>query len=408
MNRPRVSRRPLARVGGITLTLLAMVVAGPTSEAAANEETDPVAVADRITVRIAARLRDGRIALGTGFLVAPGLLATNQHNVMDAEVIGVFVNGPDGPLRASAEVVAEDRDVDLAVLRIPDLGLGQGGVIAATVPGKGEDVFALGFPAIADGGRLDPDEAAFAESSLTGGVVSRETTMAWGADGRDLTVIQHTAELAPGNSGGALFDACGRVVGVNTALLGGGGERAISLALTSETLLRVLQLASVDVRATRAACVPTGESHAASGAGVSGLMLWAVAGLGAATAAGLAVIAYRRPSALPGVLPASVGGLSLVGSGVDAFVARARLARGDGVVIGRDPNCAVVIDQPGVSRRHAVLHLQEGRLRLTDLGSTNGTWIDGRRIPPRRSVGLREAARLRLGRVDLRLRPRRR
>lgn len=49
-------------------------------------------------------------------------------------------------------------------------------------------------------------------------------------------------------------------------------------------------------------------------------------------------------------------------------------------VLGRALDVDVVLDDPGVSRRHAEVHLIDGRARVIDLGSTNGTFVDGERI----------------------------
>jgi S-DNA-T family DNA segregation ATPase FtsK/SpoIIIE len=51
-------------------------------------------------------------------------------------------------------------------------------------------------------------------------------------------------------------------------------------------------------------------------------------------------------------------------------------------IIGRDAEADAPIDDPDVSRRHAALAVTSGGIRLTDLGSTNGTALDGRRIDP--------------------------
>lgn len=47
------------------------------------------------------------------------------------------------------------------------------------------------------------------------------------------------------------------------------------------------------------------------------------------------------------------------------------------VTIGRDPKCEVFLNDRTVSRRHAHLSLQNGRAFIEDLGSLNGTWVDG-------------------------------
>ncbi len=48
--------------------------------------------------------------------------------------------------------------------------------------------------------------------------------------------------------------------------------------------------------------------------------------------------------------------------------------------VGRDPRCAIVLDDPTVSARHARLEYRDGVWRVTDLGSTNGTFVNGRRV----------------------------
>ena len=50
------------------------------------------------------------------------------------------------------------------------------------------------------------------------------------------------------------------------------------------------------------------------------------------------------------------------------------------IELGRDPDCDLTIDDPSVSRHHAQLSLQGEQLVVQDLGSSNGTWLDGRAL----------------------------
>ncbi len=54
-----------------------------------------------------------------------------------------------------------------------------------------------------------------------------------------------------------------------------------------------------------------------------------------------------------------------------------RVPLGDEVVLGRDPGCAVPLDAEDVSRRHARIAPEGDGHVVTDLGSTNGTWVNG-------------------------------
>ena len=55
-------------------------------------------------------------------------------------------------------------------------------------------------------------------------------------------------------------------------------------------------------------------------------------------------------------------------------------AAGGRLVLGRSPGCQLVFADDTVSRRHAELRMTEGRWMLRDLGSANGTWVNGRRV----------------------------
>ena len=65
------------------------------------------------------------------------------------------------------------------------------------------------------------------------------------------------------------------------------------------------------------------------------------------------------------------------------------------LMIGRDPDNNIAIDAPIVSRRHARLILDSGRARIEDLGSSNGTYVDGKRV--RGAVAVRPGDRIGLG-----------
>jgi pSer/pThr/pTyr-binding forkhead associated (FHA) protein len=73
--------------------------------------------------------------------------------------------------------------------------------------------------------------------------------------------------------------------------------------------------------------------------------------------------------------------------------------------IGRQAGVAILLDDQDVSRRHAVLERAGGRVVLTDPGSTNGTWVNRRRLragDPGDRVELRDGDEVRLGSVTLR------
>lgn len=64
------------------------------------------------------------------------------------------------------------------------------------------------------------------------------------------------------------------------------------------------------------------------------------------------------------------------------------------LTLGRDKNSGIRIEARGVSRRHARFHIRRGTVKLEDLGSTNGTWRNGKRV---KWVTLRDGDQLQFG-----------
>ncbi len=65
--------------------------------------------------------------------------------------------------------------------------------------------------------------------------------------------------------------------------------------------------------------------------------------------------------------------------------------------IGKSPASHILLDRPEVSSRHAVLHVKEDGLAIVDAGSTNGTFIDGNRIPADKQVPFDSGALITIG-----------
>jgi hypothetical protein len=165
---------------------------------------------------------------GTGFVIDGEFVVTNAHvaderPIKNAGIAEAAFVVPDGSLQRllRARIVWRSERLDLAVLRVeglrrPAATLHAGA--AADYPPKAASVYAVGFPVLSD--RLITEKTQLSlNSTVTQGVVGRTVVgsaeiSGFGAETRP--IIQHSAAISGGNSGGPLFDACGVVVGVNT------------------------------------------------------------------------------------------------------------------------------------------------------------------------------------------------
>ena len=166
---------------------------------------------------------------GTGFVIDRGYVATNWHVAISNDLINkkipykLYVISTYVPEFVEAETIWHSEDLDLAVLRVKNLDLPVLELSSReplSYPPKSDSIFVVGYPGISDKFLKNPDQQAelkiFREPSITRGVVSRTVVARLATAGVARPIIQHDAVINPGNSGGPLFDACNRVVGVNT------------------------------------------------------------------------------------------------------------------------------------------------------------------------------------------------
>ncbi|MBP9861141.1 MAG: trypsin-like peptidase domain-containing protein [Kofleriaceae bacterium] len=184
------------------------------ADAAAEDaySTAVIGVAERlgpavVAVEVARRRGRGADGAGSAVLCTPdGYLLSNHHVVDGAREVRVRAPAGDATV---ARVVGGDPATDLALLHADPA------LLAAPAPGDlstaplrpGQLVVAIGNP------------LGFS-STVSAGVVSALGRSLRGRDGRLIDgVVQHTAPLNPGNSGGPLADSAGRIVGINTAII---------------------------------------------------------------------------------------------------------------------------------------------------------------------------------------------
>lgn len=172
---------------------------------------------------------------GSGFIITPdGYILTNNHVVQGAGGIEVLL--ADGS-SARADIVGGDADTDLALVRVHGGGLSPVELGESDALRVGQLVVAMGNP--------------FGlQATVTAGVVSALRRTLRATTGRLIEdIIQTDAALNPGNSGGALLDSKGRVIGVNTAIIA--GANATGFAVPINTAKRVIPELMRDGRVVR-------------------------------------------------------------------------------------------------------------------------------------------------------------
>lgn len=393
---------------------------------------------EQSVVRVMAEVSAGASS-GSGAVVASDHVLTNQHVIEGGSRI-VVGNGHSGVLKP-ATLIWESAALDLAVLKVDGLGLPVV-ELASNELNKGDPVIAIGYPGVSDYG----EDLTF-EATVNRGVLSNFHREPWSGrgNGRPLDIIQHDAPINTGNSGGPLFDDCGRVIGVNTQKSGSPNTHGIFWASRITEAIPELRRLGISPQITDSDCtLAAGGGQAIDDEArrqieaTSRLTLTVGAGLGLLTLLALALALRRprqeiikvvtrltgRPTPSPPVPPVPVPPppperAVLVLTGFDRAGHSQRIAVPEqgageaegGLVIGSHPALVdCVIDDSTVSRRHARVFVEPPMpgsagqaCCIEDLNSTNGTFVNGRRPAPFERVSIAPGDRVALGAIELQL-----
>ena len=167
-------------------------------------------------------------AEGSGIIISSdGYILTNNHiinskdssvyyEVSEATNICVYLYNDETPYEA--EIVGTDEETDLAVIKINKDNLTAAELADSGSVKIGEFVMAIGNPL-------------GMQSSVTSGIVSAVNRTVDSEDGNTYNLIQTDAAINSGNSGGALINSEGRVIGINTLKLSGTGIEGMGFAI---------------------------------------------------------------------------------------------------------------------------------------------------------------------------------
>lgn len=327
---------------------------------------------------------DGYYGIGTGFGVGRSgedaqIFVTNNHVISDKQYkpydqVYIFVDNADFYDESSVvpcRILYADPQVDLAIIQAeaPIPGVGTLPLRSAKEIKTGDDVYALGFPAIADE-LADSNHYTVDDITVTDGIVSRRLQIG-GVD-----YMAHTAKINHGNSGGPLIDTAGNVVGINT----------LGIADVENADLRCYAF-DIDYAIDVLEQLELPYTKAAGNVGELSLAAVAAIGVGIAVVLVLAVVLLLRKKQsgkVPKVLIQAICG-PLQGQSWELLTS---------LSIGRNPGENIVLppDTSGISRRHCLLARRGDQVTVTDLGSSYGTFLNGSRIMANQPVAVPNGA----------------
>lgn len=399
-----------------------------------------------------------KLGSGTGFVINDaGYIGTNNHVIDDAVKIyanldGQSVNKVDAYSKGNAELIWRSESLDLAIIKVEPSPKLRGLTFTKQIPRKGEAVIAIGYPGAADGRDFEGKERV-SNATFTKGVLSRTFEGKWKKTPLDM--VQHSAEVSWGNSGGPLVDECSRVIGINTQIsLKGKAFRqtkrgvetiiaqapGVYFASHISELMEELDNRGIRYDFSDEVCLPTETVLRETQQRFQSILMTTVVvgGLGFLALGTLVVMLMRKPRAQVvhalNVVSRRLGGRppaetqrdaraeaaaplsgnrppNLILDGLDpgsgerfrVIVDSELLAAGE-VLLGREsPGSQIVIKHNEVSRVHLALRWTGDALEVKDMQSTNGTFVNGERVSTSRPSSIRNGDQLRLGNLDLRV-----
>ena len=461
---------------GLSL-LLASCRSAPRNFNASQAEKGVVRVA--VFQETAGKITGGH---GSGFQITNDLVVTNHHVVKDSggKTLVVASRISDTAIEIlDATILHEDQELDFAILKVPGLS-GNNLTLSEASIEKGSQAFAVGFPSSADmsqsagseqgGGEdkfielvlapkrgifenADSDVVEYLDPTVSSGEIRKLVTRKWDSKtSTKLEVIDHDVNIGNGNSGGPLFDICGRVIGINTQVITDYEINEVKNSSRATELIKFLEQKNISADTTSSPCDP---SDSFSGwwflAIIVALSVFAVIlklNWKQAKKSYTQFTKRRSSPASPQGADSPDGPIWKNGEIIDkqsgskasgaarqlpldnapsnsdsnsSLVANWLLVGGDSagpirigcnqiaenggsLSIGRKNGAAdIVISNTSLSKVHATLSLQGDRLQIDDNHSSNGTKINGVRLTPGRPASLKVNDQIALGEVSLTL-----
>lgn len=177
-------------------------------------------------------------ATGSGIIISEdGYIITNNHvisssssssyyTIGEANSIKVTLNGDE--TQYDAKIVGTDSQTDLAVIKIDKTGLTAAELGSSSSVQVGEFAMAIGSPL-------------GMQNTVTGGMISALDREVTDSDGKTFTLIQTDAAINSGNSGGALVNSKGQVIGINTLKVSSTGVEGMGFAIPIDSAKPIIE-----------------------------------------------------------------------------------------------------------------------------------------------------------------------
>lgn len=177
-------------------------------------------------------------ATGSGIIISEdGYIITNNHvisssssssyyEIGEANSIKVTLNGDE--TKYDAKIVGTDSQTDLAVIKIDKTGLTAAELGSSSSVQVGEFAMAVGSPL-------------GMQNTVTGGMISALDREVTDSDGKTFTLIQTDAAINSGNSGGALVNSQGQVIGINTLKVSSTGVEGMGFAIPIDSAKPIIE-----------------------------------------------------------------------------------------------------------------------------------------------------------------------
>lgn len=263
----------------------------------------------------------------------------------------------------------------------------------------GETVYALGYPGSVT--EHSVTSSGINDITVTNGIISQHMQDAY-AD--ETWVLMHTALISGGNSGGPLITAQGAVIGVNTYLFDDDRYCAVYIDYIMDALDKGSIPYQVHGEPTDPAETTEPGPSKETSKKKSDSKLPIVTGILLVVLATVVFIVIKSKSYKPNEVGPDPDPTKTV---LPAF----KLRMPDGrivpvydkpMIIGREPSCDIRIpgEYTNIGRKHCSLQVLQGRLILTDMGSLNGIFIHGKRVPANARVALKTGSSFAIGQSD--------